>query len=504
MSKQTESDIVFHGPYETPAVKHASIAVNSDGVVATGGVDQDTIFGEGSIGKARFAGLAYMLREEGKLDMNERVVDYFTRPEVQSFLAKRFPGQGVAENIIGLFQRDDNKDATLADLTTHHSGVGDGTKTAFETFKTEGIVQPWDLPRLLQHVNRDDTGKVLAGPGQKPGTEAKYGERQYSNLGYQILSAVIESAANKDTPEGERLKTYKDLVKEKMVSRLGLKSTKFPEDLSASDKAARSSYSDPSGEVVHTTVFDGAGSAGGMFTSSSDMQKFFSEFFKGFPGTSEHNLGTNELFSKETIDEMMSQAKLRFTDKDGVEFYQGAGFEFRKKDSEFLDYSRSGETFGYQADVTFHPKTGLVDVGMRAFENTSEKAVALLPSFYAEKLAKETGCDKSEAEAHLMGNYHLRDLQFHGREIVAGLKEQIKEGKLNEVPIIERTEPSPRASTASIAESFSTEDKTKLSGIKATLDLALRPESEAKQQDRTAYLDLAKPIDKKPGGRSFF
>ena len=41
--------------------------------------------------------------------------------------------------------RVDFQDATLADLTTHHSGVGDSTKTAFETtLHISGIEGEWN------------------------------------------------------------------------------------------------------------------------------------------------------------------------------------------------------------------------------------------------------------------------------------------------------------------------------------------------------------------------
>ena len=278
----------FNGPFDRPALTHAAVRAIGSEVGAAGGSSQDTMFGEGSIGKVRFAGLAYMLEQEmyidkdgaevRRLNMDEKVRDYFNRPESRAFLTKKY-GRDIADDVIALFGRDDNRDATLADLTTHYSGVGDSTKTAFvTTFHTTGIEGDWPLTRQFEHLNKLPDGTVCA----MNNVVAAYGAHQYSNLGYQILGDVIEIAASRGAPKDAPLITYKDVLHDRMIRHLGLAGTKFPEELKGVGNVARSTFSDPSGAVVDTVDFQGAGSAGGVFASSNDIQAYFQEFFKGF------------------------------------------------------------------------------------------------------------------------------------------------------------------------------------------------------------------------------
>jgi hypothetical protein len=107
----------YNGPFDRPAITHAAVrAIGTE--TGASEADRDTMFGEGGIGKVRFAGLAYMLNEAGLLSMDDKVIDYFDRPEARAFLTRKY-GRNVADEIRGLFTREDNKDATLADSTTH-------------------------------------------------------------------------------------------------------------------------------------------------------------------------------------------------------------------------------------------------------------------------------------------------------------------------------------------------------------------------------------------------
>jgi len=426
--------VSMHGPYNTPAVTSAGVRAIGEAVDARG-ADSDTMFGEGSVGKVRFAGLAYMLHQDRLLDMDEKVTDYFSKPEVKEFLRLKYGGD-ISGDIIDLFSREDNKDGTLADLTTHHSGVGDNIMTNFGSFHREGIEGQWPLPKQIAAVNRED-GKVRA----MNRVVAEYGRHQYSNLGYMILGDVMEAALNKGVTRSEDLRTYKDEMKSRMLGPLGLTATKFPEDLTESDKVARSYYSDPSGKVVDTTVFQGAGSAGGMFATSDDIQKYFTEFFRGFPGTPEHGVDrANRLFSKETIQKMVEEwekHKPAGITPSGNKRYQAPGFTAEiDPRGKVVSYDKTGGTFGYDSHMLFYPATGIVDIKMTASENVSPKALEALPKSLAERILKQQPVSKAHRldrplmqeniTAYLKQHYAPHELQFSGHKIVQAVSEDIK------------------------------------------------------------------------------
>ena len=434
-------ELVQNGPFGTPAVAMAAIHKigdigTSSGLTSPGGVDgggevdYHTMFGEGSVGKVRFAGLAYMLQQEGKLDMKMRVADFFSQQETLKFLVKKYGEEGaeVAQNIRDLFKRDDNKDATLADLTTHFSGVGDNTQTNLNVFQAEGIGGNWSIIRQLAHINRAEDG-VVQTFGAKP---AKGGAHQYSNLGYTILGEIIEAAANR---ESEHLIPFNEIFHQRMTRPLGLTSTKFADEVTPDDKLAKSQFSDPSGKIVDTVIFQGAGRAGGMFASAKDMQVFFAEFFRGFPGTPEYGASANKFFSDSTIEKMKIEWEKHdpagITESGNLRF-QGAGFVIEKDASgKILAYDKGGETHGYKSTMRFLVDEGKVEVKLEAFENVSPLAIAALPKFIAEKIVsgtlaggenlKDESVQKriAEVEAQIKESYSPEQLQFQGKEIVA-------------------------------------------------------------------------------------
>jgi hypothetical protein len=80
-------------------------------------INQETMFGEGSIGKIRFAGLAYMLQEEKIINLQDNAKDFFASKEMNDFLEKKYPEKSVElQQEIGKFFSGESEKATLADL----------------------------------------------------------------------------------------------------------------------------------------------------------------------------------------------------------------------------------------------------------------------------------------------------------------------------------------------------------------------------------------------------
>jgi CubicO group peptidase (beta-lactamase class C family) len=392
--------------------------------------DGSTMFGEGSIGKVRFAGLAYMLQQEGIIDLQQNAGEFFSAEGVGGkFLAKKYPGQGrvpqtegeALQAEIGKLFSGDNAAATLADLTTHRAGIGDLTRDQARLTAEKGVGHQFSVPELLliperhRGIPRDGDGKPRA--QSSPETldaalpAAKYGAHQYSNLGYMILGLAMEAAYDdKKNPEGKDPKDYKQLTRDYMLDPkegpaagkgLAFSQTKFPEDLSASDNVARSSWFERGG-MVDATKFSAANAAGGMFASADDSAKFFSEYFKGFPGTPEHGEeGANKFFSAETIELMMAEGRKfgregvnnsKDEKRKGNERFQAPGFVFEedKTSGKAAYYEKGGGTFGYASQLNFSPTAG-VKIDMCAQENVTSEVAKRLGTELSDVIGRYSG-----------------------------------------------------------------------------------------------------------------
>jgi CubicO group peptidase (beta-lactamase class C family) len=393
MATKDHLDEVSNGPFGSKVTNFAVVEkVGNNAADSVGNqnftnqnsekISGSTMFGEGSIGKIRFAGLAYMLQEEGVIDLQTNARDFFASKKVGDFLEKKYPDQSekLQSEIVKLFA-DDSAQATLADLTTHRSGIGDLTRDQSKLFEEKGVEHKYTLPELLL-TPRDP---ALTGANQKPKVQtaphlpdAKYGEHQYSNLGYMLLGLAMETSYDA-AKKPEQQKDYKQLMRDYMLhpiegravgKGLSFDQTKFPEDLTASDDLAKTKWLED-GKLADPTKFSGANAAGGMFASADDSTKFFGEFFKGFPRSPETQ---NPFFSKATIDAMMQESqKFPSCSPDGKSF-QGPGFVIENdENSQLISFVKGGGTYGNASYLTVDAKTGEAKIILYAQENVTDE-----------------------------------------------------------------------------------------------------------------------------------
>lgn len=393
-------------------------------------IDKHTLLPEASIGKVRYAGLGYILQQEKILNMEDNAKKLFEEPEFAKFLDRKYGekregfaenrkngesfGVGMQKEILKSFTGG-SEESTLANLASHHAGVGDLTRDQMVIFKKEGIdKRSYDFPDLLTQpeghvVPRDENGKPHAqGDSEtldKDLSKAEFGKHQYSNLGYMMFAEAMEYCFDKkvgekkvEPLEKEGMATYKDLMNTYMLHptrgraqyTLDFKKTKFPEEIDKErDNVVTVNYLDPRNNetLIHANDFNGANAAGGIFTSVSDSAKFFSEFFKGFPGTPEYGQDVNLFFSPKTIGEMMNEVrnhpvaneKELEEDKNKNPRYQGPGFtvEFEKegfdtkdwKNCKITQYDKGGDTYGCMSNMAFKPQENVVNISMITQEN---------------------------------------------------------------------------------------------------------------------------------------
>jgi len=372
-------------------------------------IDGNTMLGEGSIGKVRFAGLAYMLQEEKIIDLKQNAAKFFARPEMKDFLEKKYPGKSAElQSEIAKFFSGDSASASLSDLTTHMAGVGDLTRDQARLFADKGVAHDYSLPELLLLAEpyKKNSGKPRAQAGADVVDEklpsAEYGKHQYSNLGYMLLGVAMEAAYAEKNPQA-KLKDYKQLTRDFMLnpiegrafrhnqstaaagSVINFQNTKFPHEITADDNVARSSWFEK-GKIVDAVQFGGANAAGGMFASADDSKKFFTEFFRGFPGTPEYGEEVNKFFSKDTIELMKQEWKRQQIPANQTEIdekiaagekapnrrFQGPGFNVDvDENQQVVSYSKGGGTIGYASMLQFDAGTNNVTIDMCAQENVS-------------------------------------------------------------------------------------------------------------------------------------
>ncbi len=353
-------------------------------------IDNHTMFGEGSIGKVRFAGLAYILDQRGDIKLSDPAKGFFASKQMGEFLESKYPRQGQAlqAEITKLFSGT-NEEATLAELTNHSAGVGDLTRDHMRLFARDGVGKDYSIPDLLipgdhSEILRDEHGKPRAHDKPSVADEnlplAERGKHQYSNLGYMLLGLAMEQAYAQSHSQNKPEKSYKDLTKEFLLEPLGLKETKFFEDLQPTDKVARAKWfesRDGKEELVDAAQFRGANAAGGMFVSVEDSKKFFAEFFRGFPGIKEGE--TNQFFSPKTIEKMMKQEVSAGKRGNGNDVFQMPGFNCEKDPlGNIVGYDKGGGTFGYKSQMKFDPRTGEINVEMCAQENLSQQPLEMI------------------------------------------------------------------------------------------------------------------------------
>lgn len=191
-----------------------------------------TLFDIGSMNKTFTSVVVKQLAEEGKLNLNDKLVDYI-------------PG----------FEDPRASEITLLHLLEHRSGFGD--------YHSRGY---FDLPleerKLWPIVERAKSTELLFDPGTGD---------EYSNLGYVILGGVIEKAAGR---------SYFEEVRERIVEPLGLENTYLTELDRVADRAAKGYLYTPLGVLEeNAAVQDLPNPDGGFLSTARDILTFYHSYY---------------------------------------------------------------------------------------------------------------------------------------------------------------------------------------------------------------------------------
>src|SRR5690606_25234752 len=238
-------DATVEAVRDTFKVPGVAVAVVKDGeVVFAGGwgerevgkagrVDGDTLFSIASITKAFTSASLSILADEGRLDMDDRVIDHL-------------PWFRMADPYV-------TREMRIRDLLVHRSGLGLGAGDLLfwppTDYSTREVVQ------RLAHV-------PLEG-----GFRDRYA---YDNILYAVAQLVIEEVSGR---------TYADFVRERLFEPVGMASTRIdsnalrPTDTNVATGHARPGFTGDPVPVPHMSWSNNT-AAGGIYSSARDMAKW--------------------------------------------------------------------------------------------------------------------------------------------------------------------------------------------------------------------------------------
>lgn len=192
-----------------------------------------TVYRIGSITKTFTAVVMIQLIEEGKLDVETRLAEYF--PQVPN-----------------------SDKITVEHLLRHQSGLFNITDD--EDFR-EWMLSTQSREAMLKRIMKNRT---LFSPAEKT---------EYSNTNYLLLSYIAEEIEEK---------SYAEIVKQRIIDKLDLKNTFYGGKIVSESNQARSYAHTESGwELMPETDMSVPMGAGAIVSTSKDLNKFYWNLFEG-------------------------------------------------------------------------------------------------------------------------------------------------------------------------------------------------------------------------------
>lgn len=299
--------------------------------------DTDTLFYIASSTKAFTALAASMLDRESKIKFGDPVVKYTDGIRFKSVLPDKI---------------------SVRDLLTHTSGLRNDALVNRMAFS--GQIDPTDMARVFANGTT--------------ATDANFGKYQYTNLGYNIYGILIENNLKKK---------WQDLLQQRVFDPLGMKHTTAYPSKAASKRwklAAPYVFDASAGKTVRSTLNktdNNMQSAGGIFTSASDMGRWLNM-----------NMNGGKLNGKQVIPtDLVRAAQIGYTKttRENPPFTgegeYGLGWQIGKYRNEKVIYHHGGFP-GYSSHVSFLPDKKIA-VAVMTNEGTVGSRVGDLLATYA-------------------------------------------------------------------------------------------------------------------------
>ncbi|MBK7651181.1 MAG: beta-lactamase family protein [Flammeovirgaceae bacterium] len=262
----------------------------------------------GSTVKAFTATTIFLLKEKGKLNLDDKITKYLSAADIKDI---------------------ENADkATIRQLLHHSSGIYNYIQNLkFQTSSLNDLIKVWTPDELLDYARGK---KAYFSPGE---------DVLYSNTNYVLLGMIISNI------EG---KPFYEVFKEKIFEPLGLSSTQFAAKDPIPDGIIRGYVDFYSNlNVINATYYSGWDyytADGGLISNAYDLNIFMTALVNG------------EIISQASLAEMMTWQKSKNEDPEFFPISYGLGIF--KMETEWGDaYFHSGDAIGYYACMAYFPES---------------------------------------------------------------------------------------------------------------------------------------------------
>lgn len=264
------------------------------------------VFRVGSTVKMFTATLIFMLQEEGKLDLDDKISTYLSGDPVD--------------------QIEQADEATVRQLLQHSSGIYNYIQDLkFQTASLNDLIREWKAEDLLAYAYHKSAYF-------KPDEDVVY-----SNTGYILLGLLIEKI------EGKPL--YQ-VYEEKIFRPLGMNFTLFAGKDPVPDGIVRG-YIDlySNLQVIESTYYSGWDyytADGGLISNPYDLSIFFQALMSG------------KILNAASMNEMLTFREPRNPDPEFFPIAYGLGI-FKIETPRGTAYMHSGDAIGYYANMMYFP-----------------------------------------------------------------------------------------------------------------------------------------------------
>jgi D-alanyl-D-alanine carboxypeptidase len=294
MSIQTEADGMWLG-----SAGKADLKSNID-------LKSCNITRVGSTVKTFTATTIFLLQEEGKLNLNDKITNYLSPADIKDI--------------------ENANEASIRQLMQHSSGIYNYIQNLkFQTGSLNDLIKVWSPDELLSYARGK---KAYFAPGE---------DVLYSNTNYILLGMIISSI------EG---KPFYEVFDEKIFIPLGLNSTQFAATDPVPDGIIRGYVDFYSNlNVINASYYSGWDyftADGGLISNAYDLNIFLTSLFAG------------DIISQSSLNEMLTWQKPKDEDPNFFPIFYGLGIF--KMETQWGDaYFHSGDAIGYYACMTYFP-----------------------------------------------------------------------------------------------------------------------------------------------------
>lgn len=267
----------------------------------------------GSIVKTFTAVTIMLLKEEGKLRLDDKITQYL-------------PAE-ILKNI------ENSDKATIRQMLQHSSGIFNYIQDLkFQTASLNNLVKVWQPDELLSYARNRD---AYFEPGE---------DVRYSNTGYILLGMIIEKV------EG---KPFYNVFNEKLFTPLQLNKTSFAATNPIPEGLVRGYVDFYSNlNVINSTEYSGWDyytADGGLISTPYDITRFLESLMKG------------KILTSESLREMLNWETPKEPDTEFFKIHYGLGI-FKIETIYGDAYLHSGDAIGYSASMVYFPaqKTTIV------------------------------------------------------------------------------------------------------------------------------------------------